>query len=165
MCLSVCVHQFVSLSHSITHTLAQPLPLCALAWLQVAAGVATERYALVVCNFAPPDMVGHTGMYDAAVQAVAATDAAIGTVAAACAKHNTVLFVTADHGNAEQMIATGGGGPHTAHTCNPGARARRTGSHTANSRTPMASSSHLCVCVCVCTCACVCMYGSGQCRL
>lgn len=86
---------------------------------QVVAGVAKEEYALVMCNFAPPDMVGHTGVYDAAVQAVEATDTAIGKIYEACMKHNYVLFVTADHGNAEQMISPSGG-PHTAHTCNRG---------------------------------------------
>ena len=68
-------------------------------------------------------MVGHTGVYEAALKAVEATDAGIGLIYDACMEHNTILFVTADHGNAEQMIAPTGG-PHTAHTCNPGAPAR-----------------------------------------
>ena len=88
--------------------------------MQVAAGVAEERFALVMCNFAPPDMVGHTGVYEAAVKAVEATDKAIGVIYEACMRHNTVLFITADHGNAEQMLSPSGG-PHTAHTCNRGA--------------------------------------------
>ncbi|KAF8194001.1 metalloenzyme [Mycena galopus ATCC 62051] len=73
----------------------------------------------VMCNFAPPDMVGHTGDFDAAVQAISATDAAVGTVYAACQRAGYVLLVTADHGNAEQMRD-----PNdtkivwTAHTCN-----------------------------------------------
>lgn len=62
-------------------------------------------------------MVGHTGVYDAAVQAVSATDAAIGTVYEACKKHGYVLFVTSDHGNAEEML-TEEGTPKTSHTTN-----------------------------------------------
>ncbi|KDR80714.1 hypothetical protein GALMADRAFT_222317 [Galerina marginata CBS 339.88] len=73
----------------------------------------------VMCNFAPPDMVGHTGIYDAAVEAVSATDKAVGTILEAAQKHNYVLLVTADHGNAEQMRDPETGNPHTAHTTNP----------------------------------------------
>ena len=57
-----------------------------------------------MCNFAPPDMVGHTGVYDATVKAVTATDKAAGTIYDACEKAGYVLMITADHGNAEQMI-------------------------------------------------------------
>jgi 2,3-bisphosphoglycerate-independent phosphoglycerate mutase len=49
-------------------------------------------------NFAPPDMVGHTGVYEAAIQGVAATDKAIGEIYEACKKHNYILMITADHG-------------------------------------------------------------------
>lgn len=62
-------------------------------------------------------MVGHTGVYDAAVEAVAYTDTAIGTVYEACKKHGYVLFITADHGNAEEML-TEEGTPKTSHTTN-----------------------------------------------
>ena len=89
---------------------------------EVAAGIAQEHFPLVMCNFAPPDMVGHTGVYEAALKAVEATDAGIGIIYDACMKHNTILFVTSDHGNAEQMLSPTGG-PHTAHTCNPGLQA------------------------------------------
>jgi len=85
---------------------------------EVAKGIETGKYPFVMCNFAPPDMVGHTGVYEAAVKGVEATDTAIGTIFQACQKHGYILFVTADHGNAEQMISATGG-PHTAHTCNP----------------------------------------------
>ncbi|XP_031567339.1 2,3-bisphosphoglycerate-independent phosphoglycerate mutase-like [Actinia tenebrosa] len=89
------------------------------------AGVADEvckaihegKHPFVMCNFAPPDMVGHTGKYEAAVVACAATDAAIGRIYEACQKHNFTLMITSDHGNAEQMISEQGG-PHTAHTTN-----------------------------------------------
>jgi len=90
-----------------------------------AAGVADEMvntiaagdHPFVMCNFAPPDMVGHTGSYEATVPACEATDKAIGRIKEACEKHNYVMMVTSDHGNAEQMISTTGG-PHTAHTNN-----------------------------------------------
>ncbi|KAF9404826.1 hypothetical protein BGZ76_006782, partial [Entomortierella beljakovae] len=84
---------------------------------KVAEVVATEKYPFVMCNFAPPDMVGHTGVYEAAIKGVEATDAAIGTIYEACVKHNYVLFITADHGNAEKMLSDDFSTPHTAHTC------------------------------------------------
>ncbi|KAJ2346179.1 2,3-bisphosphoglycerate-independent phosphoglycerate mutase, partial [Coemansia erecta] len=84
---------------------------------KVAEEVGTEKYPFVMCNFAPPDMVGHTGDYGAAVQAIDATDKAIGRIYEACRAHGYALFVTADHGNAEKMLADDGVTPHTAHTC------------------------------------------------
>jgi 2,3-bisphosphoglycerate-independent phosphoglycerate mutase len=68
-----------------------------------------------MCNFAPPDMVGHTGVYEAAIKGVEATDKAIGLVYEACKRNGYVLFITADHGNAEKMFGDNGQ-PHTAHT-------------------------------------------------
>lgn len=76
-----------------------------------------KKHPFVMCNFAPPDMVGHTGVYDAAVQACEATDTAIGRVFEACKANGYIMMVTADHGNAEKMIDPKGG-KHTAHTCN-----------------------------------------------
>ncbi|KAF8636779.1 hypothetical protein AX16_010980 [Volvariella volvacea WC 439] len=73
----------------------------------------------VMCNFAPPDMVGHTGVYEAAVKGVTATDEAVGIIYKAAIKNGYVLAITADHGNAEQMINPETGAPHTAHTTNP----------------------------------------------
>ncbi|KAL1739619.1 2,3-bisphosphoglycerate-independent phosphoglycerate mutase domain protein [Schizophyllum fasciatum] len=64
-------------------------------------------------------MVGHTGVYDAAVKAISATDKAVKTVYDACQAAGYVLLVTADHGNAEQMLNPDTGAPHTAHTTNP----------------------------------------------
>ena len=75
------------------------------------------KYPFVMCNFAPPDMVGHTGKYEAAVIACTATDQAIGMIKEACEKHGYVLLITADHGNAEKMYDDKKG-PHTAHTTN-----------------------------------------------
>ncbi|KAJ6608969.1 cofactor-independent phosphoglycerate mutase [Mycena sp. CBHHK59/15] len=86
---------------------------------KVASVVESKEYDFVMCNFAPPDMVGHTGNFDAAVSAITHTDAAVGTVYAACQAAGYVLLITADHGNAEQMRNAETGAPHTAHTCNP----------------------------------------------
>ncbi|VDP21290.1 unnamed protein product [Soboliphyme baturini] len=80
--------------------------------------IGLKKYPFVMCNFAPPDMVGHTGIFDAAVQACEATDNAIGIVEKACNENGYILMVTADHGNAEKMYDPVGG-KHTAHTCNP----------------------------------------------
>ena len=85
---------------------------------KVAEVVASKKHEFVMCNFAPPDMVGHTGVFDAAVEAITATDKAVGTVYEACEKAGYVLLITADHGNAEQMINAKTGAPHTAHTTN-----------------------------------------------
>lgn len=68
-----------------------------------------------MCNLAPPDMVGHTGSYEATLEAVAATDTAIGRILATCRATNTTLVITSDHGNAEKMKDEQGT-PHTAHT-------------------------------------------------
>mmetsp|Transcript_30816 Transcript_30816/g.51940 ORF Transcript_30816/g.51940 Transcript_30816/m.51940 type:complete len:511 (-) Transcript_30816:421-1953(-) len=76
------------------------------------------KYPFVMCNFAPPDMVGHTGKYDKAIIAVEETDRCIGLIANACKTHGYVLLITADHGNAEVML-TPDGQPVTSHTTNP----------------------------------------------
>ena len=60
--------------------------------------IADHKYEFLMNNFAPPDMVGHTGIYEAAIEAIAATDKAIGHVFKACKENGYVLFVTADHG-------------------------------------------------------------------
>ncbi|KAI9799185.1 MAG: hypothetical protein M1833_004225 [Piccolia ochrophora] len=90
-----------------------------------AAGVADKlceriseaKFEFLMNNFAPPDMVGHTGVYEAAIEGVAATDKAIGQVYETCKKEGYVLFVTSDHGNAEEMLNEEGK-PKTAHTTN-----------------------------------------------
>ncbi|KAI8916348.1 2,3-bisphosphoglycerate-independent phosphoglycerate mutase [Gorgonomyces haynaldii] len=84
---------------------------------KVAEHLQSQKYEFVMCNFANPDMVGHTGVYEAAIKGVEATDKGIGIIYEACQKAGYTLFVTADHGNAEQMFGEGGQ-PHTAHTCN-----------------------------------------------
>ncbi|KIJ19546.1 phosphoglycerate mutase [Paxillus involutus ATCC 200175] len=85
---------------------------------KVAEVVKSHKHEFVMCNFAPPDMVGHTGIYDAAVKAITATDKAVGTISKACEEAGYVLLITADHGNAEQMVNAETGAPHTAHTTN-----------------------------------------------
>ena len=75
-------------------------------------------YDAIVLNFANCDMVGHTGIMQAAVRAVEAVDACVGKVAAAIAKHGGVTLITADHGNADKMYEPDGS-PFTAHTIFP----------------------------------------------
>jgi 2,3-bisphosphoglycerate-independent phosphoglycerate mutase len=75
-------------------------------------------YAFGVVNFANPDMVGHTGVIPAVVEAVETTDECLGRVVDAVTAAGGVCLITADHGNAEQLIAEDGG-PQTAHTTNP----------------------------------------------
>jgi 2,3-bisphosphoglycerate-independent phosphoglycerate mutase len=76
-------------------------------------------FGFMLMNFANGDMVGHTGVLDAAVKACEAVDIAVGRVVEAARAQGWSVIVTADHGNAEQMIDYATGGPHTAHTTNP----------------------------------------------
>jgi 2,3-bisphosphoglycerate-independent phosphoglycerate mutase len=76
-------------------------------------------YAFAVINFANPDMVGHTGVIPAVVEAVETADACLGRVVEAVSERGGVCLVTADHGNAEQMLEADGVSPFTAHTTNP----------------------------------------------
>ncbi len=78
-----------------------------------------DQYPLIVLNFANPDMVGHTGMLDRAVEAVESVDLAFARLLEASQQAQGSLFITADHGNCEQMIDFKTGEPHTAHTTNP----------------------------------------------
>jgi 2,3-bisphosphoglycerate-independent phosphoglycerate mutase len=83
------------------------------------AAIASNKYDLIVLNFANPDMVGHTGSLPAAIKAVETVDTSLGRIAEAVQKAGGVLLVTADHGNCEMMRDPQNGGPHTAHTTNP----------------------------------------------
>ncbi len=76
-------------------------------------------YDLIVCNYANPDMVGHTGDIDAAVAACEAVDAGLGRVLEALEAAGGAMVVTADHGNCEMMIDPETAGPHTSHTLSP----------------------------------------------
>ena len=86
---------------------------------RVAEEIEGGKFDVIVMNFANPDMVGHTGKFDATVTAVEATDAALGVVIAALEKRGGVALITADHGNAEFMADPATGQAHTAHTTNP----------------------------------------------
>ncbi len=86
---------------------------------KVVEAIASEQYALIVCNFANCDMVGHTGVMEAAVKAVETVDGCMGRIIAEVEKHeDVVLLVTADHGNADCMFDETGK-VNTAHTTNP----------------------------------------------
>ena len=77
------------------------------------------KYDLMILNFANPDMVGHTGVMEAAVEAVKVVDECVGKVTDAILKNGGQCIITADHGNCEQMYDEEIGGPMTAHTTNP----------------------------------------------
>ena len=79
--------------------------------------IESGAYDVIILNFANSDMVGHTGVYEAASKAVATVDECVGKVVEATSKMGGVSLITADHGNAEQMIDTTGE-PFTAHTTN-----------------------------------------------
>ena len=79
--------------------------------------IESGAYDVIILNFANCDMVGHTGVYEAAVKAVETVDACVGQVVAATSNMGGVSLITADHGNAEQMTEPDGS-PFTAHTTN-----------------------------------------------
>ncbi|MCS4063743.1 2,3-bisphosphoglycerate-independent phosphoglycerate mutase [Pseudomonas putida] len=81
--------------------------------------IESERFDLVVCNYANGDMVGHTGSFDAAVKAVEALDNCLANVVEAILKVDGQCLITADHGNVEQMTDPDSGQSHTSHTLNP----------------------------------------------
>ena len=78
----------------------------------------SEKYDVIVVNFANPDMVGHTGIMEAAVKAIEAVDECVGKAYDALMAKNGQMFICADHGNAEKLVDTDGS-PFTAHTTNP----------------------------------------------
>lgn len=78
-----------------------------------------SMYDVIILNFANCDMVGHTGVLEAAVKAVETVDECIGRIVDEVRRVNGTILITADHGNAEQMIDYTTGDPHTAHTTNP----------------------------------------------
>lgn len=75
------------------------------------------KFEFIMNNFAPPDMVGHTGVYKAAIEGCTETDKAIKKIYEQCKQSGYVLFITADHGNAEEMLNEEGK-PKTSHTTN-----------------------------------------------
>ena len=82
------------------------------------AAIESGKYDMIILNFANCDMVGHTGVFEAAVKAVEAVDECVGKVTDAIAKMGGVSIITADHGNADKMFEDDGS-PFTAHTTNP----------------------------------------------
>ena len=78
--------------------------------------ISRDYYDLIVVNFANCDMVGHTGIFEAAMKAVETVDECVGRVYRAAKEKNYVMLITADHGNAEKMMD--GNIPFTAHTTN-----------------------------------------------
>ena len=86
---------------------------------EVIGRIESGKYDLIVLNFANPDMVGHTGIFEAAVQAVEVVDGCVGAVVDEILRKGGAVLLTADHGNAEKMIDLTTGQPHTAHTTNP----------------------------------------------
>ncbi|MFT3913784.1 MAG: 2,3-bisphosphoglycerate-independent phosphoglycerate mutase [Anaeromyxobacteraceae bacterium] len=86
---------------------------------KLVAAIGTGKYGFVLVNFANPDMVGHTGLLDAAVKAVKVVDECVGRLWQAARAQGMAMMITADHGNCEQMTDPVTGQPHTAHTLNP----------------------------------------------
>ena len=81
--------------------------------------IRSQKYDVIIINFANPDMVGHTGVLEAAVKAVEAVDECVGKAVEAVKETDGVMFICADHGNAEQLVDYESGVPFTAHTTNP----------------------------------------------
>ena len=81
--------------------------------------IKSQKYDVIIINFANPDMVGHTGVEKAAIAAVETVDSCVGKAVAALKEVNGQMFICADHGNAEQLIDYETGAPFTAHTTNP----------------------------------------------
>ena len=81
--------------------------------------IKSDKYDVIIINFANPDMVGHTGVEPAAIQAVEAVDACVGRAVEAVKETDGQMFICADHGNAEQLVDYNTGAPFTAHTTNP----------------------------------------------
>ena len=86
---------------------------------KITEAIRSGKYDVIISNFANPDMVGHTGVQEAAIKAIETVDECMGKVVAAVKDMDATLFICADHGNAEQLIDYENGEPFTAHTTNP----------------------------------------------
>ena len=84
----------------------------------VLKAIENKDYGFILVNFANPDMVGHTGVLEAAEKACKVVDECVGKIAEKCKENGVVMILTADHGNAEVMFDESTGKPHTAHTTN-----------------------------------------------
>ena len=81
--------------------------------------IKSDKYDVIIINFANPDMVGHTGILDAAIKAVETVDTCVGKAVEALKEVDGQMFICADHGNAEQLVNYETGEPLTSHTTNP----------------------------------------------
>lgn len=81
--------------------------------------IVSRQYGFILANYANPDMVGHTGILEAAVKAVEVLDECLGRVLRAAQEGGARVLITADHGNLEMMADSATGQPHTAHTTDP----------------------------------------------
>ncbi|MBR0397170.1 MAG: 2,3-bisphosphoglycerate-independent phosphoglycerate mutase, partial [Eubacterium sp.] len=81
--------------------------------------IRSKKYDVIIINFANPDMVGHTGVEEAAIKAIEAVDECVGRAVEAVKETGAQMFICADHGNAEYMVDEETGDPFTAHTTNP----------------------------------------------
>jgi len=86
---------------------------------KVVEEIKSGKFDVIILNYANCDMVGHTGVFDAAVEAVQAVDTCVGKTVDAILEMGGVAMITADHGNADQMLEEDGVSPFTAHSCNP----------------------------------------------
>jgi len=86
---------------------------------RIVDAIENRRFDVIIVNYANGDMVGHTGVFDAAVKAVECLDTCVGRIVAALDKVGGEALITADHGNVEQMEDVMTGQAHTAHTCEP----------------------------------------------
>lgn len=86
---------------------------------EVCKAITSGKYDVIITNFANPDMVGHTGVLEAAIKAIEVIDECVGEVVEFIKEVDGQLFICADHGNAEQLIDYETGDPFTAHTTNP----------------------------------------------
>ncbi len=85
----------------------------------LAENIESQKYDLIICNFANTDMVGHSGKLEATIKAVEAVDKCLGIIYQSIFSIDGEMLITADHGNAEQMVNPETGEVHTAHTNNP----------------------------------------------
>ena len=97
----------------------QPEMSCPELTAKLCEDIRARRHDVIVCNIANPDMVGHSGILAAAIQAAEAVDVALGEIRAAIRDAGGEMIVTADHGNLELMRDPETGAPHTAHTVGP----------------------------------------------
>ena len=86
---------------------------------KVVEAITSGKYDVIITNFANPDMVGHTGVEEAAIKAIETIDECVGKVVDALVSVDGQMFICADHGNAEQLVDYETGAPFTAHTTNP----------------------------------------------